>query len=54
MDNTKVYRGLSSFKNVSPTPSNSSAMRTPENTGWDPDDSDPADEGDIQMEYFSD
>jgi hypothetical protein len=29
-------------------------MKTPENTEEDPDDSEPADEGDIQVEYFSD
>ena len=39
---------------LSPTPSTSSAMRTPENTEEDPDDLKPADEGDIQMEYSSD
>jgi len=39
---------------LSPTPSTSSAVRTPENTEWDPDDLKPADEGDIQTEYSSD
>jgi hypothetical protein len=29
-------------------------MKTPENTKKDPDDSEPADEEDIQMEYSSD
>ena len=37
-----------------PTPSTLSAMKTPENTEEDHDDPQPADEGDIQMEYFSD
>jgi hypothetical protein len=37
-----------------PTPSASSAMKTPENIAEDPDDPGPADEGDIQMEYSSD
>jgi hypothetical protein len=27
-------------------------MKTPEKTGQDPDDYEPADEGDIQMEYL--
>jgi hypothetical protein len=27
-------------------------MKTPENTEQDPDDPEPADEGDIQLEYF--
>jgi hypothetical protein len=35
---------------LSPTPSTSSAMRTPENTEEDADDHEPADEGDIQIE----
>jgi hypothetical protein len=38
---------------LSPTPSMSSAMKTPENTEEDPDNPEPADEGDIQMEYPS-
>jgi hypothetical protein len=38
----------------SPTPSNSSAMKTPQNTEEDPDNPEPADEGDIQTEYSSD
>jgi 16S rRNA A1518/A1519 N6-dimethyltransferase RsmA/KsgA/DIM1 with predicted DNA glycosylase/AP lyase activity len=37
----------------SPTPSTSSAIKTPKNT-QDPDYPEPADEGDIQMEYSSD
>jgi hypothetical protein len=36
------------------TPSTSSAMMTPKNTDEDCDDPKPTDEGDIQMEYFSD
>jgi len=36
---------------LSPIPSPSSAMKTPENTEEDPDDSEPADEGDTQMEF---
>jgi hypothetical protein len=32
----------------------SSAMKIPENTEEDPDEPEPADEGDIQMEYTSD
>jgi hypothetical protein len=36
---------------LSPTPSTSPAMNTPENTEEDPDDPEPAGEGDIQMEY---
>ena len=39
---------------MSPTPSNSSAMKTPENTDEDPDDSEPTAEGHIQMEHSSD
>jgi hypothetical protein len=35
----------------SPTPSTLSAIKTPENTEEDPDDSEPADE-DTQMEYL--
>jgi hypothetical protein len=35
---------------LSPTLSPSSAMMTPENTEEDPDDPEPADEGDIQMD----
>jgi len=37
-----------------PNPSTLSAMKTPENTEEDHDDPQPADEGDIQKEYFSD
>ena len=37
-----------------PTPSTLSTMKTPENTEEDPDDPQPADEWDIQMEYSSD
>jgi hypothetical protein len=37
----------------SPTPT-SSAMKTPENIAEHPDDPEPADEGDIQMEHYSD
>jgi len=39
---------------LSPIPSTSSTMMTPENAEEDPDDSEPADEGDIQIEYSSD
>jgi hypothetical protein len=39
---------------LSPTPSTSSAMKTPENTEEDPDGHEPADERDIQMEYLCD
>jgi hypothetical protein len=35
-------------------PSTSSALKTPENTEEHPNDSEPADERDIQMEYASD
>jgi hypothetical protein len=42
---------LVSLDPLSPNPSTSSAMKTPENTEADPDDPEPADEGDIQMEY---
>jgi len=38
----------------SPDPSTSLAMKTRENTGDDPEDPEPADGGDIQMEYSSD
>jgi len=38
----------------SPTPSTSLAIKTPKNTQQDPDDPEPADEGDIQVEYSSD
>jgi hypothetical protein len=37
-----------------PTPSIPSNMKTPENTEDDPDDPQPAEEGDIQMEYSFD
>ena len=37
---------------VSHTASASSAMKTPENTEEDPDDCEPADEGNIQMELY--
>jgi ABC-type uncharacterized transport system involved in gliding motility auxiliary subunit len=43
-----------SSRPLSPSPSPSSAMKTPENTEEGPDDSEPADEGDIQMEYTFD
>jgi hypothetical protein len=39
---------------LSPTPLTSSAMKTPENTEKDPDNTEPADEGDIQIERSSD
>jgi hypothetical protein len=39
---------------LSPTLSNSSAVKTPENTEEDHDDPGLAAEGDIQMEYLSD
>jgi len=39
---------------LSPTPSTSSAAKTPENIEDDPDDPERAGEGDIQMEYSSD
>jgi len=39
---------------LSPTPSTSSAMKTPENTKAEPDDPEPADGGNIQMETSSD
>jgi len=38
---------------LSPTPSTSSAIRTPTNTEEDFDDPEPADKGDIQIEYSS-
>jgi hypothetical protein len=38
----------------SPTPLTYLAMKTPENTENEPDDSEPADEGDNQMEHSSD
>jgi hypothetical protein len=37
-----------------PTPSTSSALKTPESIKEDPEDSEPADNGDIQMEYCAD
>jgi hypothetical protein len=37
-----------------PTPPTPSAMRNPENAEEDPDGPEPADEGNIQMEYSSD
>jgi len=37
-----------------PTTSNLSAMKIPENVEEDHDDPQPSDEGDIQMDYFSD
>jgi hypothetical protein len=39
---------------LSSTPSTFSAINPPENTADDRDDPEPADEGDIQMEYSSD
>jgi hypothetical protein len=39
---------------VSCTPSTSSGVKSLENTGEDPGDPGPANEGDTQMEYFSD
>lgn len=39
---------------LSSTPSIPSNMKTPENTDDDPDDPQPAEEGDIQMEYYFD
>jgi hypothetical protein len=39
---------------LSPTPSNLSAIKTPENTAEDPNAPQPAAEGDIQKEYSSD
>jgi len=38
---------------LSPTPTTSSVMKTPENREQNPDDPEPAGEGDIQMEYYS-
>jgi len=38
----------------SPTASSSSAMKIPENTEEEPNDFEPVDNGDIQMEYSSD
>lgn len=37
-----------------PTPTTSSVMKTPENRDQNPDDPEPAGEGDVQMEYSSD
>jgi hypothetical protein len=54
---TKVYKSVCTSTvavtpdPLSPAPSTSSAARTPENSDKDPDDLEPADEGDIQMEY---
>jgi hypothetical protein len=39
---------------LSPNPSSSSAVKTPENTEEDLDDAELADEGDIQMIYYCD
>jgi len=39
---------------MSPIPSTSSAMKTPENSKAEPDDPEPAGEGNIQMESSSD
>jgi hypothetical protein len=39
---------------MSPAPSTSSAMKTPENTEEDSDVSEPANKGDVQTEYSSD
>jgi hypothetical protein len=39
---------------LSPASSTSSAVKTPESTEEDSDDPEPADEGDIQMDYSSD
>jgi hypothetical protein len=39
---------------LSPTPSPSSAMKTPKDTEGDPDDPEQAAEGDIQVKYSSD
>jgi hypothetical protein len=43
-----------SLDHFSATPSTSSAMKTPQNTEKDPNDPEPADEGEAQMEYSSD
>jgi len=43
---------VASLVPLSPTPT-SSAVKTPENTEEDPDEPQPADEGDIQVEYSS-
>jgi hypothetical protein len=43
-----------SCDHLSLTPSTFPAMKTPQNTEEDPDDPEPADKGDIQMEYSSD
>jgi hypothetical protein len=43
-----------SFLPEKKTPSNSSAVKTPENTEEDPHDLEPANKGDVQMEYSSD
>jgi hypothetical protein len=39
---------------LSPTPSTFSAVKTPESTEEESDDPEPADDGDIPMEYASD
>jgi hypothetical protein len=39
---------------LSPTPTTYSALMTPENAEKDPDDPEPADEGDTQVEYSPD
>jgi hypothetical protein len=39
---------------LSPTPSNSSAMKTPKYIKEEPDDPEPVNEGDIKRKYFSD
>jgi hypothetical protein len=43
-----------SLDHFSATPSTSSSMKTPQNTEKNPDNPEPADEGDICMEYSSD
>jgi hypothetical protein len=51
--NDRTSTVVVSPKPFSPTPT-SSAMKTPENTAEDPDDPEQADEGETQMEYYSD
>ena len=66
--NYETYTSEDMFKNASKSvcastvmispkafsPTLPSAMKTPENTAEHPDDPVPADEGDIQMEHYSD
>jgi hypothetical protein len=53
-DRVCASSGVASPDPLSPIPSTSSMMKASKKTEQDPDDPEPADEEDIQMEYSSD